>query len=151
MGGGISNYGGDLVIQSSLIEGNTAVFSGGGIDNEARNGTPRRLEVRDSTITGNSASTGAGIATNAAGNVVSLDHVTFNFNGSDLAVSIASAGQTVDDLRLDLRQRVGDQLRRHQADGPRLQRRLGGHVRLPRRAAAGGRPGPLRRPGERRR
>ena len=81
MGGGIANSGGDLLVSQSLIEGNAATFSGGGIDNAARSGTPGAVDVIDSTISGNSGSTGSAIQTGNAGNSVQLNHVTFADNG----------------------------------------------------------------------
>ncbi len=94
-GGGISNYGGDLTIFSSLIEGNTAAFSGGGIDNEVRSGTPSTLEVSDSTFAGNTGSTGSAIGTGGTGNSVTLNQVTFNSNEPGTTLTIATGGQTV--------------------------------------------------------
>jgi hypothetical protein len=94
-GGGISNFGGDLTIVESLIEGNQADFSGGGIDNEARGGTPASLRVDDSTIANNQGSTGSGIQTGQAGNTVDLNHVTFAHNVPGTGLTIAAGGQTV--------------------------------------------------------
>jgi hypothetical protein len=94
-GGGIANSGGDLTVNESLISGNHADFSGGGIDNTARSGIAASLHVDDSTIAGNDAGTGAGIATGSANNSVVLNHVTFSQNFPGGALNIAVSGQTV--------------------------------------------------------
>ena len=96
MGGGIANSGGDLLVSQSLIEGNAATFSGGGIDNAARGGTPGAVDVIDSTISGNSGSTGSAIQTGNAGNSVQLNHVTFADNAPGIGLTIATTGQTVE-------------------------------------------------------
>ena len=96
VGGGIANSGGDLLVSQSLIEGNAATFSGGGIDNAARGATPGAVDVIDSTISGNSGSTGSAIQTGNAGNSVQLDHVTFADNAPGTGLTIATSGQTVE-------------------------------------------------------
>jgi hypothetical protein len=64
-GGGIANFDGSLVVDKSLIEGNSAggcegAGGGGGIFSEAA--APDALVVRDSTITDNYAGFGGGVA-----------------------------------------------------------------------------------------
>ena len=96
VGGGIANSGGNLLVSQSLIEGNCGAFSGGGIDNAARSGTPGAVDVIDSTISGNSGSTGSAIQTGNAGNSVQLNHVTVAGNAPGIGLTIATTGQTVE-------------------------------------------------------
>jgi hypothetical protein len=92
-GGGIANTpGGQLAVLYSLIDGNVASGTGGGgiastgsVDNN-----PAHVDVADSTLTQNVATSGGGILINGSASDAAIDYATIAFNLGG-GITIASA------------------------------------------------------------
>jgi len=87
IGGGINNYGGNLIIENSIIENNTALLNGGGIYNDGS------LTISNSKIINNKSnlSTGGGIYNAGILNISSstiADNTATNFSGIDTITSL---------------------------------------------------------------
>ena len=95
-GGGAYSYGGDNLLVDTLIDGNTATDSGGGVRVISSGGSTATLDVSGTSITGNTAPYGGGIflesstATLGSGASVSLNEAdhhgggVFLYNGGSL-------------------------------------------------------------------
>ena len=63
LGGGVANWGGDLLIRESTLSNNESLNAGGGLGSVDADGGISQANVVDSTISGNVGSAGAGIYT----------------------------------------------------------------------------------------
>jgi hypothetical protein len=99
-GGGIANLAGaSLGVFYSLIDGNTAVSgNGGGISSTGSvDATDTQVDIADSTIALNLATTGAGIFLNGSGtNVANIDYSTIARNIAGGGIALASGTVEVD-------------------------------------------------------
>jgi hypothetical protein len=75
-GSGVHNESGSLTVRNSLIDANAGGGQGGGILSTGTALSPAQLTVSDSTLYGNSSTSGGGIESNGAGNVSSLVRTT---------------------------------------------------------------------------
>ena len=75
---GIANDGGTLTMRGGTIRGNTSISAAG-----FRNSNSGVAHLSNTTISGNSASAGAGGAANGAGSTLELSNVTIAFNTAD--------------------------------------------------------------------
>ena len=144
-GAGVLNEG-TLNVANSLIDGNTAQFIGGGIDNVAIDGAPAELLVGESTVANNYAAEGAGISSRGtAQNTVDLLNATIARNTGGSGIWFQEQQQT-QVVRIDPGRERHGELRRHRHAQRQLQRGQRDELRSDRR-----REPRERRPADRRR
>ena len=95
-GGGLSNVfgGSDMVLERTLLQGNTASRDGGGIATATNPvfGSPAQLEVRQSVLSGNTAGGNGGGISFAAGDVLILNDVLITRNTANSAGGTGRGG-----------------------------------------------------------
>jgi hypothetical protein len=98
-GGGIANApGGLLAVLYSLVDGNAASVTGGGgiATTGSVDGTPAHVDIADSTIAANVATTGAGILVNGTSSDATIQYATIARNIGGGGIAIANANDEVD-------------------------------------------------------
>ncbi len=83
-GGGIWNQG-YLQVGNTLIDGNDGSASGGGIRNGSNWSNPCDMEIRNSTISNNTARVGAGLSSGNPNTTAQLDQVSVSSNTAEVA------------------------------------------------------------------